>query len=269
MFNTVAQKFRSILSNGLLELVDVDTSDIVTEHRKVLLNKKLIRDVFKEFYDLCIEIEGTFFSGTGIQVEVGAGSSLFKHFYPGILSTDIKPAEHLDAVVDVLAMPFSASSVKSIFAINCFHHFPDPSKFFSELDRVLEVGGGAVIIDPYYGATASLIYPHLFPMEHFDKTQKEWTPDHKMTVSKWANQALSYIVFVRDRENFLSQFPMFEIVVQKPLGNFLRYLGSGGVNFKQLIPDGCVRTVKLLENLISPLHPLLALHHVIGIKKIS
>jgi hypothetical protein len=51
-----------------------------------------------------------------------------------------------------------------------------------------------------------------------------------------ANQALSYIVFERDRERFERLFPDLEIVEQSWIANYPRYLLSGGLNFRQLLP---------------------------------
>jgi len=52
-----------------------------------------------------------------------------------------------------------------------------------------------------------------------------------------ANQALSYIVFKRDVHLFLKKYPQLELVEQKVFSNYLRYLLSGGLNFRQILPS--------------------------------
>ena len=59
--------------------------------------------------------------------------------------------------------------------------------------------------------------------------------------------ALSFIVFKRDREFFLQEFPKFEIVYEKIYSNYLRYLLSGGLNFRQFVPDFCLPAVERLK----------------------
>lgn len=82
-----------------------------------------------------------------------------------------------------------------------------------------------------------------------------------------ANQALSFIVFFRDQELYQKKYPNLKVVHQELAGNYLKYLLSGGLNFRQLLPDSCTGLVGLLERAISPLNKWIALHHVIVIRK--
>jgi hypothetical protein len=106
----------------------------------------------------------------------------------------------------------------------------------------------------------------LFDSETFDKTQKDWN-NQNLGIMNGANQALSYIVFSRDKKIFEEKYPNLEIVLQKPLNNYVRYIFSGGLNFKQLLPNICTPILKFIEFIFQPLAPVLALHHVIVIRK--
>ena len=88
-----------------------------------------------------------------------------------------------------------------------------------------------------------------------------------MTVMKGANQALSYIVFVRDRARFETTYRGLEIVHQEPLKNYLRYLVSGGLNFRSLLPDASIPALRFLEACLVPMNRILALHHVVVLRK--
>ena len=158
------------------------------------------------------------------------------------------------------------NSIETFYAINCFHHFPNPDKFFRELNRTLKVGGTCIIIDPYFGMLGSFLYKRMFETESFDKSQRNWNyiSNGPMT---GANQALSYIVFFRDLELFLSKNPNLEIVQTTILNNYLRYLFSGGLNFKQLVPSWLEKPIKFMEFLLKPVNKLFALHHIIIIRK--
>ena len=73
-------------------------------------------------------LDDRYLTGSGPRIEIGAGASLFKSFHPEVIATDIVPSPHLDMVVDALEMPFGDRSVRAIYAINCFHHLPDPDR---------------------------------------------------------------------------------------------------------------------------------------------
>jgi SAM-dependent methyltransferase len=185
---------------------------------------------------------------------------------PRVLATDIVFASHLDCVVDAQNMAFASGSVRVLFGQHSFHHLPDPDAFFKELIRVLAPGGGAVLIEPYFGPVARMLFKRIFAEEDFDPAAKEWTSDRHRPMSD-TNQALSYIVFVRDRQKFERRYPELEIVTHFPLDNYVRYLASGGLNFVQLVPNLFIPVMKAVEFLLKPFRKYLALHHVIVLRK--
>lgn len=254
------------LRDPLLDDIDVDGDDRLELHRKMLEKKRMLREVFTEFHHLFRRLEQQFLSGEGVKVELGAGVSPMRDSYPDVLATDIVGAPHLDKVVDAEAMDFADQSVKVIYGQNCFHHFPHPDRFFNELDRVLVPGGGAILLEPYYGPFASFLYKRLFRTEGFDKTSPSWETPAAGPMNG-ANQAMSYIVFVRDRELYEKEYPCLRIVHQGLVGNYLKYFLSGGLNFRQILPDSSSGLVGLLEKLLSPLNGWVALHHVVVIRK--
>jgi len=259
------KKIIKSLADPRLKGIDVDSDELVKVHRKIMLEKPLMNKVFKEFYDECRNIDNKIFKGEGDRIELGAGVSFFKEIYPDIISTDIKNAENLDRVLDAQNMDLKDKSVRAFYGLNCFHHFPEPRKFFNELNRKLVNGGGCVLIEPYYGTIASKMYTNLFDTEIFDKTQKEWESDSGYM--QGANQALSYIVFIRDRDVFEKEFPNLEIVETKVMNNYLKYLVSGGLNFRALLPNFMSPVISLFELILSPFNKILGLHYVIVIRK--
>lgn len=227
----------------------------------------MIRGVFREFYDTCIDLDGRLLSGEGLRVELGAGTSFFKQIHPGIIATDVKSGPGLDMVVDATHMPFETGSVRSFYAIHCFHHLPSPTRFLEELGRALVPGGGCIIIEPYFGPVARVVFRRLFATERFDMTQAEWDATEPQGAMKDANQALSYVVFERDQERFAKRFPNLHVVHHRPLDNHLRYILSGGINFRPLAPTGMIPMLRGLETALRPLGRWLALHHVLVLRK--
>jgi SAM-dependent methyltransferase len=254
------------LRDPLLDNMDVDGVNRLALHRKMLEKKRMLREVFTEFHYLFRNLEEKFLTGEGVKVELGAGISPMRDSYPDVLATDIIDAPHLDKVVNAEEMDFENQSVKVIYGQNCFHHFPHPDRFFKELDRVLVPGGGAILLEPHYGPIASFLYKRLFQTEGYDKTFQSWETPVAGPMNG-ANQALSYIVFIRDKELYEKKYPSLEIVHQVTVGNYLKYLLSGGLNFRQILPDSFAGVIGLLEMALFPLNRWIALHHVIVLRK--
>lgn len=258
----------NFLRDSSLAEMDIDGTNRLNLHRNMLKKKRMLRNVFTEFHHLFKKLDRQFFSGNGLEVELGAGVSPIRDSYPDVLATDIVAVPHLDRVINAEEMDLEGSSVRTIYGQNCFHHFPHPDQFFNELERILIPGGGAILIEPFHGPFASFLYKRLFRTEGFDKTQLSWNTPATGPMNG-ANQALSYIIFIRDRAEFERKYPSLKIMLLHPLDNYLKYLISGGLNFQQLLPDRMNGIINFIEKLLRPLNQWLALHHVIVIKKVS
>ena len=127
-----------------------------------------------------------------------------------------------------------------------------------------------MLIEPYYGPGASQFFRRLFSTEGFDKSQKDWghlDDGEDRAVMSGANQALSYVVFHRDRAQLKALHPSLEVVHQERIHNSLRYLLSGGLNFRQLAPTATAPLIRAVEWLFSPIGHLWVLHYAIVIRK--
>lgn len=246
--------------------MDVDGQDRIFLHRKILERKPMLREVFTDFHNIFHKLDIQFLTADGLQIELGAGVSPMRDSYSEVLSTDIVYSPNLDRCLNAEAMDLTDGSVRVFFGQNCFHHFPHPDLFFNELDRVLKPGGGAILLDPYYGPFASFLFKRLSRTEGFDKDFPSWETPATGPMNG-ANQALSYIIFVRDRNEFERKYPTLKIVYQKPLGNYVKYILSGGLNFRQLLPDKMSPFVDFVQWCLSPFNRWLCLHHTIVIQK--
>jgi SAM-dependent methyltransferase len=246
--------------------VDVDSPERMLVHQQMLARKRMMRDVFSEFHHVFNRLDKKYFSAQGLKIELGAGVAAIRNSYPDVLATDIVNGPGLDRTLNAQEMDLPDKSVRTLYGQNCFHHFPEPEKFFAEAERVLAPGGGIILLEPYYGPFASFLYKRLFKTEGFDKNFPDWiTP--VLGPMNGANQALSYIVFVRDRALFEKKFPKLKIVHQEPCQNHFKYLLSGGLNFIQLLPDWMSPVVTVIEKILSPLGRWIALHHIVVLRK--
>ncbi len=261
------KKLITTLRDPRLQGVDPYSDECLILHREILQSKPMMRSVFVDFYRLIRRMDERWFSGHGLRLEVGAGTSFIKSLYPDVIVSDVKQSEHLDQVIDATQTPFQDSTLRALYGINCFHHFPSAEAFFLEMRRVITPGGGVILIEPYFGLLARTIFRNLHDCEDFDMTQQSWSNPELTETKGRANQALSYLVFHRDRARFEKQFPDFEIVETKTLSQTFCYLLSGGLNFYQLVPNWTVPFIKAFDALLSPLGRWVALFHLVVIRR--
>jgi hypothetical protein len=117
--------------------------------------------------------------------------------------------------------------------VDVFHHIPQIRPFLAEAERSLRSGGAILMIEPWVSTWSHFIYTNLHH-EPFDPGAEFWSFPRSGPLSG-ANGALPWIVFERDREIFASDFPNLEIREVRPMMPF-RYLVSGGVSMRQLMP---------------------------------
>ena len=81
-----------------------------------------------------------------------------------------------------------------------------------------------------------------------------------------ANQALSDIVFRRDRRLFEAAFPNFQVVEEGIDPSWFRYLASGGLNFRRIAPRWAFSVARRFENRLEHLHRWFGIHHYIVLR---
>ena len=262
------EALRHLLHDPRIKGVDTDSPELLDAHRTILAEKPMMQSVFAEFYQRLTKAREGYFTAQGVEIELGAGISLFKNSRSEVITSDIKETPHCQTVIDAMNMSVADNSVAALYGINCFHHFPDPGKYFDELQRVLKPGGGAIMIEPYHGPFASILYSSVHDSEHFNKDQASWSTEG-LGAMTGANQALSYLVFKRDLEVFLQKYPMLEVVEITRINNYIEYLVSGGLNFRQLLPTALIPAIKALQSMFTPISHLFALHQMIVIRRKS
>jgi SAM-dependent methyltransferase len=258
--------FADLLRDPMVKNLEIDGSDRLVAHSNMISLKPILQEVFTGFHHSFDRLDKELLSGNGKRVELGAGVAPIRDSYPDVLASDILPSPKLDMVLNAQQMDLPDNSVRVLFGQNCFHHFPHPEKFFQELERVVQPGGGAILLEPYHGPFASFLFSNMFRTEGYDKDFISWeTPS--LGPMNGANQALSYIVFKRDIDIFRSRFPNLDIVRIETCSNYLMYLLSGGLNFRQLVPNWATPLLRVAQKILSPFDRWLALHHVIVIQK--
>jgi len=259
---------RGWLAEPALREIDPDSSQFTQAHRQILERKRLLRGLFTEFCARCLEADRRYFAGcpARLRLEIGSGAGVMKETFPEVVTSDVKCLADVDLVLRGEDLPFPDGSVRAVYGINVFHHVSDPRDFFREAVRALAPGGGLVLIEPYYGPLARLLFKRLFTQESYEMDVEEWPRHSREQVASGANQALSYVVLKRDRAQWEREFPALELVADEP-HTHLTYILSGGVNFRQLVPSGLGELLAAVERKAGFLNPLLALQHTLVIRK--
>ena len=221
--------------------IPLDSPERTIYHRDIILNKKFLKKLYYQWYaELTKELPNL---PKKPIIELGSGGGFLKEIHPEVICTDILELPSNDMTISALDMPFENQSIGGIFMIDTLHHIPDMDGFLKEADRTLDHGGKIIMIEPVNSMFGRFIYKN-FHHEPFD-VDGGWTIPSTGTLSG-ANGALPWIVFERDAKLFKEKFPNFEIETIQ-YRNPLLYLISGGVSFKQLLPNFLCQTVSAFD----------------------
>lgn len=241
---------------------DLDAAGTTLLHARIIRRKPLLRRFYEDCYARFRSALGPSLGGLRI-VEVGSGAGFIKEIIPEAMTTDIEPLPHVDRQMSALQMPFTDASVDAFFMIDVFHHVPDASAFLSEMNRCLRPNGMIYMVEPASTPLSRWIYAR-FHHEPFEPAAG-WSFVSRGRLSS-ANGALPWIVFCRDRDRFLAEFPALTIRQLRPFGPLL-YLLSGGLTLRQLWPPWGLGIILAAEWALSPLNPLLGMFMTIQLEK--
>ncbi|MCX5636628.1 MAG: class I SAM-dependent methyltransferase, partial [Planctomycetota bacterium] len=225
---------------GDIENLDDPASTLL--HAKIIRQKpflkKLYVDFYREFLKAVPQPKGKTI------VELGSGGGFIKDVNSNVITSDILELPNVDKVFSAIDMPFEQAGVDAFFMVDVLHHITDPRRFFREALRCLKVGGKIVMIEPANTCWSRFIYKN-FHHEPFD-TQAPWQLAAGGGPLSKANGALPWIIFSRDRKIFEKEFPSLRIVRTRN-HTPLRYLLSGGLTLRQLVPSFTYPAVKAIE----------------------
>ncbi len=249
--------------------IDVDSSKLLKIHSSIIKKKTLLKSAYKTFYKDMSNVCDKYFCKDGLEIELGSGVGFFKKHRKKIITSDIRKGLKFDMKINAIKMNLKNNSVKCIYAINVFHHISYPNKFFKELIRVLKKNGGCILIEPHNGFISKLLHKNMHKDEYFDTDIKNWNTKKSGPLSN-ANQALSHNVFERDIYIFKKKYGSNLKIIHKQYEiNGLRYIFSGGLNFKQILPSFFIPILYLIEKIIQPFAKIWTPYRMIAIKKIK
>jgi SAM-dependent methyltransferase len=219
--------------------------------RQIIRSKRFLERIYIDWYDsITQELK------PGRTLELGSGAGFFGEFYPQAVTSDLFIVEGLQTVLDGQSLPFKSGSLANVTMVNVLHHIPDSERLFREAARCVQMGGRFVMIEPWITPWSRFIYTRLHH-EPLDENAKDWKISGTGPLSA-ANSALPWIIFERDRDKFKQTFPEWRIVKVEPFMP-LRYLISGGISLRSLMPAFTYGFWRAVENTLQPLAPKFAM----------
>jgi SAM-dependent methyltransferase len=255
----------SLLSEPSLRGVKVGSPLFFARQAQLIRQRPLLGYCYEVWYRLLLDDPSVRDSGPdAILLELGSGGSLLKELEPRVITSDVAP-EIAERVIDARSLPFGDGTVSAIFMTHVFHHVPDVRRFLAEATRVLRPGGSVALIEVAATPLARFFFGHFHP-EPYRAEAQEWRFDQGDSMMD-ANQALSWMVFQRDRREFEAEFPLLRIEMTQYLP-WLPYLLSGGVTKRDLIPRFATRPIIALDRILAGSRPLCALHWFIRLRRV-
>lgn len=234
-----------MLSRPETRAFDIDDPRSTDLRRGIIRQNRFLKRIYDEWYGL---LASRIPQGEGAILELGSGAGFLEDYVPEAIKSEVFCCQGVQAVLDGRQLPFAPSSIRSIVMVDVLHHIRETRPFLAEAERCLMPGGAVLMIEPWVSAWSRFIYAHLHH-EPFDPDSDDWSFPPKGPLSG-ANGALPWIVFQRDRTAFDKEFPNLTIREVRPMMP-LRYLVSGGVSMRQLMPERSFRLWSLLDNWLS------------------
>lgn len=252
---------RRALEHPLTAGLDLDDPKTTELRRQIIASKPFLRTIYDEWYS---RLRDTIPDGDGAVLELGSGAGRCEEFIPGLITSEIMACQGVQVVADAQRLPIASSALRAIVFVNVLHHLPDVRRFFHEAERCVRPGGRIAMVEPWVSPWSVLINKNLHH-ERFEPSSKEWNFDSGGPLSG-ANGALPWIVFERDRSIFEQEYPGLTVERIEPFLPF-RYILSGGVGMRSLMPGFMHPFWKAIERIVSPLNRRMGMFALILLRR--
>ena len=250
---------RKILAHPLTASLDLDDPRTSALRKQIIASKPFLKSIYDEWYRmLAAELP----EGYGEVLEIGSGAGYCSQFIPGLITSEILACPGVRVVLDARKLPFADGSLRAIVMTNVLHHIPQVDRFLDEASRCLRPGGKILMIEPWVTPWSRFVYKR-FHHEPFDPEAADWCFLSSGPLSG-ANGAIPWIAFARDRDKFESRFPELAIEQIRPFLPF-RYLASGGVGLRSLMPGFTHGAWAAMERLLKSQWPALGMFAFVSV----
>jgi SAM-dependent methyltransferase len=253
---------RRVLAHPLTVAIDLDDPRTSALRRRIIASKPFLKAIYDEWYTMLAANLPA--EQHGPVLEIGSGAGHCSQFVPDLITSEIFRCPGVRIVLDARQLPFASGSLRAIVMTNVLHHVPEVEQFLSEAARCLRAGGRILMVEPWVTSWSKFIYTH-FHHEPFDPDARDWSFTSKGPLTG-ANGAIPWILFVRDRKEFELRFPELAIEQVRPLLPF-RYLVSGGVSMRSLMPGFVHGAWAGFEDLLKSRWPTLGMFAFVSLRR--
>jgi len=256
------ERLRRLLAHPLTAGMEVDDPATTARRKQIISTKPFLCAIYDEWYRmLAAEVP----EGEGEALELGSGAGYCERYIPGLITSEVFAVPEVRLIADARRLPVRAGSLRAILFTDVLHHMPDVRQFFAEASRCLRPGGKILMIEPWVTSWSRFIYRNLHH-ERFSPEARDWHFPADGPLSG-ANGALPWMVFVRDRAEFEAAFPQLAIERIRPFLPF-RYLVSGGVSMRSLMPGFTEPFWAGVERVLEPCMPRLAMFAFVSLRRV-
>jgi SAM-dependent methyltransferase len=251
------------LEHPLTRGLPLDSPDTTRLRRDIIATKPFLRQIYDEWYGAITRRLPT---GEGRVLELGSGAGFLHHHVPDVIRSEIFLCPEIAVVLDSCHLPFAPQSLRAIVMTDVLHHIPDVRHFLAQAGDAVREGGAIVMVEPWVSAWSRVVYTHLHH-EPFLPAAERWDFAASGPLSG-ANGALPWIVFQRDRHIFEREFQEWRIEEIRP-GMPFRYLLSGGVSLRSLMPGWMFGACRSAERAMEPWMDHLAMFATVTLRRTS
>jgi len=149
---------RRLLAHPLTRGLDIDDPSTTARRRTIIESKPFLKRIYQEWYETILNQLPDL---SGPVLELGSGAGFLSDYIPRLITSEIFNCPGIQVVLDAQALPIAAASLRAIVMTDVLHHIPDPTRFFSEAARCLQVGGRVLLIEPWVSRWSRMVYTHL------------------------------------------------------------------------------------------------------------
>jgi SAM-dependent methyltransferase len=252
---------RRLLAHPLTKGLPVDDPHTTELRRRIVREKPFLQQIYRDWY---AEILAQVPPLEGGILELGSGPGFLADLIPNLITSEVFWCSGVKVIMDARRLPFAKATLRAIVMTDVLHHIPSPESFLAEAERTLLPGGRIVMIEPWVTPWSKIVYSHLHS-EPFRPDATDWSFPPTGPLSG-ANGAMPWLIFCRDRPRFNCEFPGLRVLTIKPIMPF-RYLVSGGVSMRSLMPLWSYGLWRGLERLLSSAMPRIAMFALVVIER--
>lgn len=254
---------RKWLAHPLLRGSALAPPSTLEARREIIRRNAFLRKIYQGWYD---DLHGALPGDAGTFLEIGSGWGGLSEYIPNLITSEVFFCPYVRIVLDGQSLPFHDGALYGILMTDVLHHIPRVRQFLAEAARCVRPGGVVTMIEPWATPWSRLIYKKLHH-EPFNTQTDVWEFPTGGPLSG-ANGALPWIIFQRDRELFEHDFPQWKLEIIRPMMPF-RYLVSGGVSLRPLMPLWSYPLWSGLEKLLMPWMDSWAMFAQITLRRIT